>query len=85
MEQYNKRDVWLLDAVYLKLRPYIRHPNVNIAPRKMGACPKCGSPHLNSRGFNYTRTSEFRKFQCMDCGAWSLGKAEPLAKKIHIR
>ncbi len=84
MKNYNEQDVVLLEKVYLKLRPFIKHPNINIATRTMGACPKCGSKDLQHRGFAYTRTSESPRLWCKDCGGWSLGKKEPLAKKIHI-
>ncbi len=85
MQKYNAQDVALLEKVYLKLRPFIKHPNINIATRTEGACPKCGSAHLQHRGFSYTRTAESPRLQCQDCGSWSLGKAETLAKKIHIK
>lgn len=85
MKKYNAQDVALLEKVYLKLRPYIRHHNVNIATGTIGACPKCSSTQLQHRGFHRTRTSESPRLQCQSCGAWSLGKSEPLAKKVHIR
>ncbi len=84
MKKYNAQDVVLLEKVYLKLRPYIKHPNVNLQNRTMGACPKCGSTHLQHRGFRFTRTSESPRLQCKDCGGWSTGKAELLAKRVHI-
>ncbi len=84
MRRYNNGDVLLLEKVYLKLRPFIRHHNVNIATGKMGACPKCSSTSLQSRGFGRTKTGEFQRFQCQSCGSWSSGKSEPVAKKITI-
>lgn len=84
MRKYNNQDVVLLEAVYLKMRPWIRHPNFNVATRTLGACPKCGSKDLIHRGYRFTRTSEAPRLQCKSCGAWSTGKNETLAKKIHI-
>ncbi len=84
MKKYNEMDVVLLEKVFLKLRPYIKMPNINIATRVMGACPKCGSKNLIHRGFAYTRTSESARLLCKDCGAWSQGKREKLAKTIQI-
>ncbi len=84
MKKYNAQDVLLLEKVYLKLRPFLRHPNVNIQNRTMGACPKCSSTNLQHRGFTYTRTSEAPRLCCNDCGSWSLGRKEPLAKRITI-
>ncbi len=84
MKKYNSQDVVLLEKVFLKLRPYIKMPNINIATRNGGACPKCGGKNLIHRGFAYTRTSEAARLQCKDCGGWSQDKREKLAKTIHI-
>lgn len=73
MKVYNNMDVQLLGQLYDKLRPFItNHPN--LATLMGGAeytCPKCGGMHLQSRGFAYTATGTFRRYQCMDCMSWS--------------
>lgn len=70
MEKYNKQDVVLLEKVYNKVLPWIRnHPNHNLFDGK--GCPTCGSHKLQKRGFAYTLTGTFQRFQCTDCGAWS--------------
>lgn len=71
MKRYNKQDVRLLEAVYLKLRPWIdNHPGLNLYgnPHK---CPKCGLGPLQARGFRITKTLRYRRFQCQNCGGWS--------------
>lgn len=72
MLKYNKRDVTLLEEVYVKLRPYIRnHPNLNLfSDSDIPVCPNCGSSHLHNRGFARSRRGVFQKKQCQDCGAW---------------
>ena len=55
MKRYNAQDVRLLERVYLKLRPWGVHPNVNLVNQRPNACPKCGSTHIQSRGYRYTR------------------------------
>lgn len=85
MREYNKQDVVLLERVYLLMRPYIRHPNVNVATRTMGACPKCASRNLKKNGHWYTPTSEIQKYVCRDCGSSSRGKPELLAKRVTIK
>lgn len=85
MGRYNQQDVVLLEQVYLKMRPYIRHPNVNVATRKQGACPKCGSNDLKKNGHWYTPTSEIQKYQCGNCGTSSRGKPELLAQRVTIK
>lgn len=74
MLKYNKQDVVLLEEVYDKLRPYSStHPSHSIFKHGM-VCPKCGSSHLQARGFSVTNTSKFQRFQCQDCGGWSRGR-----------
>jgi len=70
MERYNKQDVDLLEKVYLKLRPFIQnHPNHNVYKETSG-CPNCGSSKIQKRGFAYTRTNKYQRWQCLDCFSW---------------
>jgi hypothetical protein len=70
MEKYNKQDVLLLEKVYDRLLPWIKsHPNHNLFSGH--GCPNCGSGRLQKRGFTYTTTGTFQRFQCTDCGSWS--------------
>ena len=84
MEAYNIQDVLLLEKVYLRLRPYMTHPNVNLTSRKLHACPKCGEQALTKRGYNYSRTGEIQRFQCRECFAWSSDKAERMEVPIRV-
>ncbi len=72
MRKYNIQDVDTLEEVYLKLRPWItNHPNLGVRDEKDDcSCPKCGSKHLQWRGYAYTNVGKYRKFQCQDCGGW---------------
>jgi DNA polymerase elongation subunit (family B) len=75
MENYNKNDVVLLEQVYYKLLPWIKsHPNVGVYSESI-SCPHCGGLHLNKRGFHYTQTMKYQRYQCKSCGAWSRAKA----------
>jgi DNA polymerase elongation subunit (family B) len=74
MEEYNIRDVELLEKIYVRLLPWIDgHPNYGVyvdihdSPR----CPRCGSHHLHRRGYSYTNTMRYQRLHCQDCGAWS--------------
>lgn len=79
MERYNKQDVRLLEKVYLRLRPWMStHPNLTLLKGRLGGCPKCGSNHLQARGFRYTQVNKFQRYQCQSCGGWTTSrKAEP--------
>lgn len=73
MEDYNIADVVSLEALYLRLRPYMRnHPNVvRTEEGDQISCPKCGSENIQWRGYYYTRAGLcYKRFVCMDCGGW---------------
>lgn len=70
MVEYNRKDVLLLEKLYLKLRPWItNHPNLTIGAEKP-ACPKCGSENISYRGYGRSASRSYRKFQCNDCAGW---------------
>jgi hypothetical protein len=70
MVAYNKKDVELLERVYLRLRPWIKtHPNLTLLVPD-AKCPKCGSERIRFEGFSWTNTRTYQSFQCKDCGGW---------------
>lgn len=71
MVVYNKRDVTLLEDVFLKLRPHIpNHINRELFGKSDG-CPRCGSKKVQSRGTYYAQTRTYRRWQCVgDCKGW---------------
>jgi len=78
MKKYNGQDVVLLKKVYLKLRPWMtNHPNFNLLKEDAGdACPVCLGVKLHNRGYGYTLTTKYKRYQCQNCGKWSRGKTE---------
>lgn len=76
MKRYNKQDVILLEKIYKKLRPWIdNHPSVALIDDRLNSCPKCGSTHMQSRGYAFTKVAKRRRYQCQDCGGWSQGRS----------
>lgn len=74
MEEYNKNDVVLLEAVYNKLKPWIKnHANHSIFNEAGAVCPNCGGNHYQKRGFHYTRNCKYQRMQCSGCGHWFRG------------
>lgn len=70
MRKYNKQDVELLVRLYKKELPYIsNHPNLDGFYKGI-VCPKCGSGHIQWRGYDRTKVSIFKRFQCQKCGGW---------------
>lgn len=73
MESYNRKDVVILEKVYLKLRPWIKnHPNIGLYQEKDNmVCPTCGSKDLKEDGsFYYTSANKYKIMRC-SCGAIS--------------
>jgi DNA polymerase elongation subunit (family B) len=75
MEEYNKNDVILLEAVYYKLLPWItNHPNTALIDDTDG-CPNCGSlDSLKKRGFYHTSVGKYQRYQCNVCHSWHKNK-----------
>lgn len=70
MQDYNQQDVVVLEALYVKLLPWIHnHPN-HAVYSDVKSCPKCGSEHFQRRGTQVTRTRKYVRYQCNTCGAW---------------
>lgn len=79
MEKYNIQDVVLLEKVYYKLLPWIKnHPTYGLYKEDV-CCPNCGGKHYQHRGFAYTKTMKYRRYQCTSCHKWFKStKAEKL-------
>ena len=75
MLKYCKQDVLLLEKVYLRLRPWMtNHPNHNVFTGHSHNCPVCGEGETQKRGTYVTRVGKRQRYQCTDCGAWSVGE-----------
>lgn len=83
MKIYNKQDVETLEKVYLKMLPFMkRHPNVAVFQEAdVLLCPKCGSNHIQSRGYVTTNVFKYKKFQCQSCGGWSRTRINEFPKE----
>lgn len=76
MEAYNRRDVDLLEQLYLKLRPYIGSPG-KPGPNLThwgGACRHCGSERVRQDGIFLTYASKYLTYRCRDCGGFTRPK-----------
>ena len=74
MERYNRNDVVIMKKCYRKALPWIQpHPSVPMLDGFREGCPNCGSMKAERRGFTYTASSKFQRFQCLNCGKWYRG------------
>ena len=70
MEEYNRQDVALLEKLYYEVRPWITgHPNVSVH-NEVKCCTNCGSDSFQARGYQITKASKYRRYQCLSCGHW---------------
>lgn len=87
MMRYNKRDVVVLEQVYLRLLPWdVSHPNRANIEGRPGACPRCGvEGFLQAQGVRYTKTGQYRRWQCKSCRSYvSDRKAEKTDKPEFV-
>ena len=71
MQKYNIQDVLLLEKLYKVVQPWIKgHANHSLFNPDALVCPNCGGKHHNKRGFAYTVSSVFQRYQCKGCGGW---------------
>lgn len=88
MENYNIQDVLLLEKLYKRLLPWIKQPiNLSLMKDRNGfVCPTCAKSNLISKGFNYTTTGAYQRYQCKSCGAFSTDRRSviPHSKLKHL-
>ena len=73
MEEYNKRDVELLDELYTQVAPYVRTKLNRQAWVGTYSCVACGGQNMESRGYRSRGGTErtHRNWKCLDCGKWN--------------
>lgn len=83
MEEYNKQDVLLLEAVYHKFLPWItNHPNHGLYTNELTpVCPNCGSHHVYRNGIETTMALVYQRYKCKSCGTNIKGKQSVLPKE----
>jgi len=77
MERYNKQDVKLLEPLYKTLLPWIKdHPNHALfMDTERPVCSNCGSEHVHKRGIETTKTMQYQRYSCADCGTPLRGRS----------
>lgn len=82
MLRYNRQDVRVTTQVFEKLLPWISGLNVPLYDGDEEAgdlkCTRCGGTDIQSRGWAYTTTYRYRRYQCQGCKGWMRDrKSEP--------
>lgn len=70
MVDYCIQDVWLLEEVYDRLRPWDKkHPSLVAAgDLSVPRCNVCGGVHVTRNGTYTTNTQTYQRYRCGDCG-----------------
>lgn len=73
MLKYNEKDVFILEAIYLKMRSWIKsHPNYNIFTTGDDGCSVCGSHKLVKEGTYPAVVQKYDSYRCQECGSFSV-------------
>lgn len=73
MERYNKHDVLSLEELATKLMAWDSSLNFSVYREDETPQCSCGDTRLHARGFAYTMTGKFQRYQCQTCGRWTRG------------
>lgn len=88
MMRYNKRDIVVLEELYLRLRPWMDvHPNVTLQAGLDYACPRCGkTTTIREKGWRSLKSYLAKRYVCLKekggCGRWSTGERVKIAHKL---
>lgn len=72
MRRYNEGDIYTLEDVYVRLRPYIKHPNMGLfmlLDKGQAVCPHCAGGELDWDYYHRTPARVYRAARCKRCGA----------------
>jgi hypothetical protein len=76
MKKYNRHDVVILEALYLKLRSWAdRLPNLATLSDRPSVCPRCGrAARMQVRGYRHTAVTTRISYQCQQCKGYCSGR-----------
>lgn len=85
MKRYNKKDVVLLEKIYIRLRPWMKnHPNLGVYEDDP-CCPRCKSTKFHKRGYAFTNSGKHARYRCVPCGGWfRTAKKERLSSLVSL-
>lgn len=69
--EYNATDVLITEALFMRLRAWIKLPHLGLWSGEMSNCYACESPDLTPCGTVYAKTNAWPKLVCECCGAWN--------------
>lgn len=85
MLEYNKKDVKILEEVYLRMRNWIpNHPNISMYGDGNG-CALCGSKDISilNNKYYYTSAGKYQLYKCNKCGGVFRGVTNLLKSNVR--
>lgn len=76
MVEYCKNDVKITEQLFDRLRPWIAGMNLPLYgdTGDVPTCTRCESTQVQKRGWAYTTTMRYQRYQCSGCGGWLRSK-----------
>jgi DNA polymerase elongation subunit (family B) len=68
---YNVTDVRITEALFMRLRAWIKLPHLGLWSGELSDCYACGGTELTPAGTVYATANAWPKLVCEDCGAWN--------------
>lgn len=82
MKKYNIQDVLATEDKYKRLAPWGQPVNFSLYNDRP-TC-SCGSTRFRNRGFQYNKTTVYRRFQCKECGQEVRGRTNEFKNKFPV-
>lgn len=80
MKKYCIHDVLSTEEAYSKIQGWIKTQNMASYLDGTNIRCKCGSGSVERRGYTYTDTAKYQRYQCVTCGKWSRSSVNLLSK-----
>jgi hypothetical protein len=87
MVKYCVNDVRITTELFHRLRPWVSGLNIPLVSgvdEDVKLCTRCGSDNVQSRGWAYTTTTRYRRFQCRSCGGWMRSRKSDSLKTVLV-
>lgn len=88
MLRYNTQDVRITTQLFDRLKPWVDGLNLPLYAsddaEAAPSCTRCGGSKIQHRGWAYTTTMRYRRYQCQGCGGWMKSRtSEPTPTELR--
>ena len=84
MRAYNETDILGLEALYVRLRPWVKnHPRLTAYDKVQGVCPYCFGA-ISDNGYYQAAQNRYKEYRCTSCGGVS-HETRPVREEVSTR